>query len=76
MEAAETAGTDEPDSKAAAREVTGAQLIEALAKQRARFHKLEAASPTGATVAVLSLTWSPGSRYLAAGGSDASSFAR
>jgi len=34
------------------------------------FHTLEAASPTGATVEVLSLTWSPGSRYLAAGGSD------
>ena len=28
-------------SKAAAREVTGAQLIEALGKQRARFHKLD-----------------------------------
>ena len=37
----------------------------------ALFHTLEAASPTGATVAVLCITWSPGSRYLAAGGSDA-----
>ena len=37
----------------------------------ALFLTLEAASPTGATVAVLCITWSPGSRYLAAGGSDA-----
>ena len=37
----------------------------------ALFHTLEAASPSGATVAILALTWSPGSRYLAAAGSDA-----
>jgi hypothetical protein len=37
----------------------------------ALFHTLEASSPTGATVAILALTWSPGSRYLAAAGSDA-----
>lgn len=37
----------------------------------ALFHTLEASSPSGATVAILALTWSPGSRYLAAAGSDA-----
>ena len=35
------------------------------------FHSLEAMSSSGAPVEVLTLTWSPGSRYLAAGGSDA-----
>lgn len=37
----------------------------------ALFHTLQCASPNSSAVAVLAVTWSPGSRYLAAAGADA-----